>query len=387
MHRHVLGTLCVLLLASAPLSARELSLSALPDVSAATRWPGLDWERAPAGDAVAAAVSDAIDFYFSDTYRRAQGEPRALVVVQAGRIVGERYDAAHSCDQLAWTGSVAKMMGAVMAGLLAQQGMLDVQAPAPVPAWRSDDSDPRASITTHHILTMTAGLDWDDAYATSGLSILKTDFMEMAFGEGHTDSAAFTVGKPLAYPPGSFYRYNDGLPSVMGAIASTTLGGSRNTVRDFVSEALFAPLQMRNTRLEFDLAGNWYGASGVRWSPCDLARFGYLLLRGGFWRDSQLLPVGWVDYMRTPTDASLKPSLSRSRTVGYGANTATYVHPDDPLLIDDFGHLGWGGSYLRVVPSLDLVIALFGANGGSGAGLGGRAVFDQAVEALIDSVR
>ena len=360
-------------------------MTPLPPVTSATEWPGEDWRRVPVRDpAKARAVSASVDFFFSETYQNAQGLPRALVVVQGGHIVAERYDGEHGCDQMAWTGSVAKMLGAVMAGLLTADGLLDIHGAAPVAAWQTGADDTRAAITPHHVLTMTAGLDWDDAYATKGLGMLHTDFMEMAFGDGYADSAAYTVAKPLAHAPGSFYRYNDGLPSVMGAIASQILGGSRESVRDLVESRLLLPMQMQQTELEFDLAGNWYGASGVRWSPCDLARFGYLLLRDGQWQGIRLLPEGWVDYMRSPTAASLEPSVPLSRSIGYGANAKSYVHPNNHALLDDVGHPGWGGSYLRVVPSLDLVIVLFGANGG---GQGDFAVLDLAAETLINSFR
>jgi CubicO group peptidase (beta-lactamase class C family) len=96
-----------------------------------------------------------------------------------------------------------------------------------------------------------------------------------------------------------------------------------------------------------------------------------LLARDGRWAGERLLPTGWVDFMRTPSAASfqqeLPPEAPAEALIPYGGFADIYVDPHaiaaratTPLAIDAFGHYGWGGSHLRVVPSKDLVVVIVG---------------------------
>lgn len=356
------STLWPLAAVAAVAAQPDANYSRLPAQQATVEWPSKVWPRGEPAFVDAEKLNAAVAAIWAPPSDSPLGRINAIVLVQQGRIVFERYREGHGCDQIEHTMSVAKMMGAVMGGLLVHDWGLKIDAPLAVSDWKKPD--PRHGITLRHALTMTTGLEWDES----------RDFLEFAFGSGALGLADYVTAKPLAHPPGSFYQYSDGTPSLIGEQLRRVTGGTRSGVVQYLRSTIFAPTGMTRTELEFDRKGTWYGSSGVRWSPCDLARFGLLLLRDGTWNAQRILPAGWVNFMRTPTEASMNVVLPAAAPpealVPYGAFADVYLSPaaiaarrSAPLPIDAFGHYGFGGSHLRVVPSRDLVLVIVGERG------------------------
>ncbi|MEM8987627.1 MAG: serine hydrolase [Pseudomonadota bacterium] len=350
--------------------AAEFTFSAFHDQNPQTPWPTQEWPRSPLpSTADTATIHRIADTLMANDQVEALGLSHALVIVQEGRIVYERYAEGYSCDGIAHTMSIAKMMGATIAGVMHGDGMIDIEAPADIPAWHKKKADPRGAITHAHILQMTSGLQWNEMM----------DLLGMAFGGGYEDIAQYVIDKPLAYPPGTHFQYSDGAPGLIGYILRNKLDGGADEVAAFFNDRILHPLGMINTEAEFDKKGTWYGASGIRWSPCDLARFSHFLLRDGVWEEARILPDGWVDYMRSPTPASIAPGaeLRTYRKAGYGLATFVYDidFETDVIDLDSFGHVGFGGSVLKIIPTKDAAILLYGAK-----------AFDEAFTRRIDFV-
>lgn len=73
-----------------------------------------------------------------------------------------------------------------------REGRLDVDAPAPVPAWKND---PRGAITLDHLLRMSSGLAWTERRYPE-----ESDLTRMLATD---DVAAFVAEKRLAHGPGT----------------------------------------------------------------------------------------------------------------------------------------------------------------------------------------
>lgn len=238
---------------------------------------------------------------------------------------------------------MAKSMLHALVGTLVGEGRLDVHARAPVPAWQQE-GDPRAAITLEHLLTMRDGLDFAEEYVDAGTS----DVIEMLFGSGTTDVAAFAAERPLVAPPVERFNYSSGTTNIISGIVARTVGPGE-PYRRLLHERLFDPLGMSSARATFDDAGTWVASSYVHATARDLARFGLLYLRDGAWEGRRLLPAGWVDHGRR------QRSTDAESGNGYGAQW--WVVGDEH---GSFWANGYEGQSILVSPALDLVVVRLG---------------------------
>ena len=93
--------------------------------------------------------------------------------------------------------------------------------------------------------------------------------------------------------------------------------------------------------------GHWGG--GMFINARDMARFGYLTLRKGKWKDKQLLSESWVKMATTPTPA--QPTYG---FMNWFLNTDKKLLPSAPA--SAFYHLGNGTNMVYVDPENDLVV-------------------------------
>lgn len=96
-----------------------------------------------------------------------------------------------------------------------------------------------------------------------------------------------------------------------------------------------------------------HAAYPFRMTARDMARFGLLYLRGGRWRDRQVVPGEWVA-------ESTRAYSSIGQGGGYGY--LWWVSPGGPHLTsaffkgEVFSAQGAGGHYILIVPYLNLVV-------------------------------
>jgi CubicO group peptidase (beta-lactamase class C family) len=269
------------------------------------------------------------------------------VIVQGGRLLIERYAEGFGPDVTCRSWSMAKSITQALVGLAVGDGRLDIDAPADAPAWRGAD-DPRAAITLDHLLRMSSGLAWVEDYSPQSLS----DVMEMLFGKGAGDVAAFAEAVSLAHPPGTFFYYSSGTTSIVSACLGRALSATGRAMEAFMRARLFDPLGMTSAAPRFDAAGTFIGSSFCFCTPRDFARFGLLYLRDGLWEGRRLLPEGWVDYARTPTFQQPGADVDGR----YGAHW--WLDIAGP---GSFSANGYEGQHIVLCPDRDLIIVRHGA--------------------------
>jgi CubicO group peptidase (beta-lactamase class C family) len=228
-------------------------------------------------------------------------------------------------------------------GVLVGEQKLDLAAPASVPAWRVDPNDPRASITLDHLLAMRDGLAFNEDYVDAGVS----DVIEMLFGEGKDDVAAYAEARPALHPADTRFNYSSGTSNIVSAIAARAVGGGPALV-DLLRQRIFDPIGITSADPRLDPAGNFIASSYVYATARDFARFGLLYLRDGMWDGARLLPVGWVDHGRRQRSVDDDGS-------GYGAHW--WVVDDD---MGSFRASGYEGQSILVCPGLDLLAVRLG---------------------------
>jgi CubicO group peptidase (beta-lactamase class C family) len=318
------------------------NLPPLPQQPADCPWPTVGWQRREP----ALHNSDAWQKHLSQAFDLGEGEglTHALIVVQGGALVHEQYDHGANNVYLQYSWSMAKSFTHALAGLLLDDGKLELYKPAAVPEWQAAN-DTRHAITLDHLLRMRDGLNFVEDYVDGQGS----DVMPMLFEEGRHDTGGYTAAKPLAHPPGSHFNYSSGTTNVICRLLGEVIGNGPTGMLNFMQERLFGPTGMRSPTPRFDTSGTFIGSSFLLAAAQDFAKFGLLYLRGGHWDGQQLLPSAWVDYARSES--------YRDAEQAYGAHW--WLHPD-PARVGWFYASGYDGQRILLVPEKDVVVVRCG---------------------------
>lgn len=322
----------------------------LPPQPDSVPWPAAAWPRADVDPRVdRAALDRMLDHAFSTPEPDDLDRTNAVVVVQHGAVVVERYREDVDPDRAFISWSMAKSITSCLVGILVRQGRLDISQPIPVKEWSADDK--RRRITIDQMLRMTDGLRFREAEHLGDGSVRyypedESDVIPMLFGSGKDDVAAFASTLPYLVEPEARWNYNSGASNLLARLVSETIGGGEAEMRAFMQRELFDRIGMTTADPRFDLAGNFIGSAFCYCSARDFARFGYLYLRDGVWDGERILPPGWVDYARTATPQS---------DGIYGAHF--WVIPGSLGL---FYCSGAFGQRILISPKLDLVVVRLG---------------------------
>jgi CubicO group peptidase (beta-lactamase class C family) len=304
----------------------------------------------PAGAGVEPSADPRIAEILDDPEMTGPGM-RAVVVVQGGRIIAERYGEGFNVERplLGW--SMTKTVTAAIIGTLVADGRLSLDKARLFAEWAGDE---RASISIADLLAMSSGLEFQEDYGSV------TDTTRMLFLE--PDMAAFAREKPLVGPVSQTFSYSSGTSVLLSRIWEEAIG-ERVTALSWPREALFGPLGMDSAVLEADARGTFVGSSYMYASAQDWARFGQLLLNGGVWNDRRILPEGFVNWMREPAPAS-NGQYGRGhlwlRGPRDGAPRGENADAGFDLPDDIFWVSGYEGQSMAIVPSLDLLVVRMG---------------------------
>jgi len=357
------GAIAALILACVSGAAAAQALHPLPPQPAGLAWPAADWATAPLpADVDRAAFDLAVTEAFAGPHELF-GETRAVIVVQGGVIVFERYADGFSRDTRLISWSMAKSVTQALVGVAVGEGRVSINAPMGSPHWRAGDR--RASITWRDWLQMVDGQDYTEIGAPS---VLENDVTHLLYGRGRGDTARFAASLPLIRDPGARWNYNSaGSVLISDALTRAIVPDPaspidrRNRMRAWMQENFFGPIGM-DPIVEFDRSGLYYGSALIWANARDWARFGYLYLRDGVWDGRRVLPEGWVDFARTPGPDRQTDIYGAhwwlSAPDGQGKPMRSLIH--DPDLADAFHAQGHEGQIIVVVPSKDLVLVRLG---------------------------
>jgi CubicO group peptidase (beta-lactamase class C family) len=319
-----------------------------PPAANSIPWPDGDLlpdSANPAGEALQAVLAAAFDGHSHGDDTKTIG----VVIVQRGRIVGERYRAGFGLHTAYRTWSVAKSLTGALVGILVGEGRLRRDEPAPVPEWQSP-GDARARITLAELLHMSSGLEERGAAAE-------------AVYFGGADSIAEITRATLEVEPGTRWLYAN-RDTLLLVRSMRQVIGDDVAYWSFPRRALFDRIGMRHTVAETDWRGNFVLSSQVQSTARDLARFGLLLLQDGVWNGERVVPEGWVAYGRTPAPArstGLRGLWKHGALglLGYGAQLWLFER-SWILPFEGFGALGSRGQMIIVVPEHELVVVRTG---------------------------
>mgnify|MGYP002778040314 CR=1 FL=1 len=333
-------------------------LPAMVPVVAACAQPATATSSVPARIPAAAPASalPAADAFFTDP---ALAETRALIVLQDGKRIYERYAPGYGPGTRLISWSMAKSITSTLIGELVGDGRLELDTPAPVPEWKGDA---RGKTTLRQLLHMASGV----RHLEAGPEPEKSDTNRALFADTSADIYRAAVAEPAEVPPGTRFQYNTLTTHIVARIVSDAVAGPKATpdarrraVRAFINERLAQPAGMASLLCEFDPAGNLYGGSLCHATARDWAAFGQMYLDGGVVAGVQVVRPDWVTFVRTPSPANpgYGGQFWLNRKPANGKDEALFWRKGPPDAYAAIGHLG---QYVIVVPSKRLVVVRLG---------------------------
>lgn len=267
------------------------------------------------------------------------------IIIRNGYIVAEFGDT----NRVEPTYSAAKNFLSTLLGVAVDRGLIK-NVHDPVKQYINDggyDSPHNSKVTWEQHVQQTS--EWDG---------------EM-FGKPSTFIGAEAFGSAERKPrelknPGEYYEYND---VRVNRFSLSLMRMWKRPLPEVLKTEIMDPIGASNTwqwipyfNSEFDVDGKKMNSvsGGTRWggglwiSTRDEARFGYLFLRNGKWRDKQLISQSWILSAITPS--------KYGPDYGYlwWLNTRKKENPDVP--ISSYSANGFGSNTIWVDPEHDLVV-------------------------------
>ncbi|PBB40753.1 6-aminohexanoate hydrolase [Mesorhizobium sp. WSM3866] len=301
----------------------------------------------PEGERVDALQNPAVTKIVDDAAIVGTGM-RAVVVVKNGRIVAERYGEGFSAKTplLGW--SMTKTVNAAIVGTLVKDGKMALDNKGLFSPWKADG---RAAISLADMMAMSSGLEFNEDYGDVA------DVTRMLYLE--PDMAGFAETKPLGGEVGKAFSYSSGTAVMLSRLWQEAIGDKVKAL-SWPRTALFEPLGMHSAVLETDERGTFVGSSYLYATAHDWARFGQFLLQGGVWNGAQILPAGFVDWMRQPAPASKVYGNGQVWIEGPGDEENPGAGAAAGLPKDTYWMEGHDGQTVAIIPSEQLVVVRLG---------------------------
>lgn len=269
----------------------------------------------------------------------------SVIVYRNGTIPVELYFEPYGASTSHNMKSTSKGLISTLVGIALREGFiesLDEPVLSYFPEYEADDAA-KLDITIRDLLTMSAGLKWQE----NNLNSMYTFFVSKRI-------AGRVLEQPLVEEPGSTFNYNTGLTHLLSVIVSRASGMS---TLEFAGEHLFGPLDIENVQWDTDRDGYHIGGSELFLTPRDMMKLGVTYLNDGTYDGRQVVPAEWV---QESTSTQITGSF-HGATVEYGY--LWWLGIGNPLFtyLDDesaFLAMGVRGQRILVLPERDTVIVI-----------------------------
>ena len=326
---------------------------------------------------------------------------RAVLVMQLGRVVYERYDNQWTADRPHPLASGTKSFTGVMAMLAVQDGLLTLDEPVAdtITEWKSDPR--KRGITVRHLLTLSSGLE-------AGPAALESRGGSRMLGEGASarlrrkgledagpppgDLAAYSVSEQVKaiHDPGTKFEYGPTHFYVFCEVLNRKLaasGRSEKNTMGYLRARVFNAIGIKAARIGRDRAGNPNLPGGCLLTAREWAKFGQFVLdRGSVRQDDasmrQVLKPELLEECFKPSSANSRYgltwwlggsggeiSVNEADTGGESRlerrvrdrsleGVSTVLGPDGKA-VQVYMAAGLGKQRLYVIPQFDLVVVRF----------------------------
>jgi CubicO group peptidase (beta-lactamase class C family) len=268
-----------LLAAACPVAAER--------VAADDYFPSREWRRA---SAKSQGLRGKVLRRLADRIRRGEhGRVDSLLVVRNGYLVLEEYFNGWDAEGLHTLQSDTKSVTSLLVGIAIGQGKIGGVGDRVLdyfPEYRNirNLDERKQAMRIEDLLTMRTGFDWSEGrYEGSPLQRMN---------ESREDWLKFVLDWPMREQPGTRFEYNSGGVILLGGIVRNASGLN---VDRFAERYLFDPLAIDRVQWYYGYPDALpHTGGGLSMRPRDMAKIGYLMLRGGRWKGEQVVPEEWV---------------------------------------------------------------------------------------------
>jgi CubicO group peptidase (beta-lactamase class C family) len=309
----------------------------------------------------AALIEDMMERIRSNEYKNIH----SVLLIKNGKLIVEEYfpgreeDGHHRAyDRKTRHGihSATKSVNSLLIGIAIDQKLMagvDEKISTFFPQYKvvfENNQNEKDSIRLKHLLSMTAGLAWDES--TLPYTDARNDHVAMNRSE---DPIRYVLERPLIAEPGAKFNYSSGISIVLGEIIHKVSGLRADK---FAEHNLFQPLGISDYSWLKYPNGLVQTGGGLYLRPRDMGKIGYLLLNGGRWQGKQIVSETWLR-------ESMKQQAP-DRTYGYQWWLGQLPVGDRRVVT--YGAQGRGGQFILAMPELHLVAIFTGWNDGNGLG-------------------
>ncbi len=270
----------------------------------------------------------------------------AVLVMQGGEIVSERYAAPVSPRTRLQGWSMNKSLMASWVGIQVERGAIDLsmlvkERLLALGTSASAVSAVDEALTLEHLITMASGLDFDERYLPGD------DVTEMLYGGVPMWQIPLAQGHRV--DPGQEFVYSSGDTNVVSYLWQASLEGEAYV--DWIDREVNQRLGLDNPLLEPDISGVQVGSSFAYLTARDWAKYGQWWLDAWHGRDAAL-SSDWQQRAAAPSAPADFYGLS------FWLNTRFRDYPGLPE--NTFHAGGNSGQFVIVAPEAELVIVRLG---------------------------
>jgi CubicO group peptidase (beta-lactamase class C family) len=272
----------------------------------------------------------------AEAYARARALPRmrSLLVHWRGSLVREHYFRGATRTTPANIKSASKSVIASLVGIAIERKQIrGVHQPiGELLPEVARDADPRKrAITVEDLLTMRAGLQ-STSFENYGAWVSSRNWVRDA------------IRRPMVAEPGGEMIYSTGSTHLLSAILTRV---TRSSTHAYAQRVLARPLGIPLRAWTTDPQGIYFGGNEMRMTPREMVAFGVLHLNDGRAPNgTQVVPKAWID--------SSWVRRTRSGWSGQDYGYGWWIRRSGAH--DVYFAWGYGGQFIFVVPTLDLVV-------------------------------
>ena len=270
----------------------------------------------------------------------------AFLVIRHDSILYESYRDGWDDARTSNIYSATKTIVGMLVGIALDEGKihsLDDPVSRYIPTYNKGK---QTDVTLRHLLTMSGGMAWDEAYASL--------FSVTTHGYYGNDLYELVTGLDVVDEPGMQFSYRSGETQLLAFVLEAATG---ETLSQYAEEKRWRPMQTeRDAYWLLDKEnGDEKAFCCFHTTARDVARFGRLMLHRGRWNNRQLVSETYMDEMMRPA-TYLKDQWGKDSLSYYGLQTwiMNYGGEQIPCM------RGMLGQYIFVIPSQDAVVVRLG---------------------------